>query len=47
MGKWVGSRVKNALPRELVRDNNLFVTGVVGAGKPTLRLNFYVDLEKP
>ena len=24
MGKWVGSRVKNALPRELVRDNNLF-----------------------
>ena len=25
MGKWVGSRVKNTLPRELVRDNNLFV----------------------
>ena len=24
MGKWVGSRIKNALPRELVRDNNLF-----------------------
>ncbi|MGL5814676.1 MAG: 16S rRNA (cytosine(1407)-C(5))-methyltransferase RsmF [Aeromonas sp.] len=24
MGKWVGRRVKNALPRELVRDNNLF-----------------------
>lgn len=24
MGKWVGSRVKNALPRELVRDTNLF-----------------------
>lgn len=24
MGKWVGSRVKNNLPRELVRDSNLF-----------------------
>lgn len=24
MGKWVGCRIKNALPRELVRDNNLF-----------------------
>ncbi|MGL5030332.1 MAG: 16S rRNA (cytosine(1407)-C(5))-methyltransferase RsmF [Aeromonas sp.] len=26
MGKWVGSRVKNALPRSLVRDNNLFAS---------------------
>ncbi|MGB2079339.1 MAG: methyltransferase RsmF C-terminal domain-like protein, partial [Vibrio sp.] len=24
VGKWVSSRIKNALPRELVRDNNLF-----------------------
>lgn len=24
LGKWVGSRIKNALPRDLVRDANLF-----------------------
>ncbi|MDV7104381.1 16S rRNA (cytosine(1407)-C(5))-methyltransferase RsmF [Vibrio sp. TH_r3] len=24
IGKWVGNRIKNGLPRELVRDNNLF-----------------------
>ncbi len=24
LGKWVGNRVKNGLPRELVRDKNLF-----------------------
>ncbi|MPW35728.1 16S rRNA (cytosine(1407)-C(5))-methyltransferase RsmF [Vibrio sp. B1Z05] len=24
LGKWVGNRVKNGLPREMVRDNNLF-----------------------
>lgn len=24
LGKWVGNRIKNGLPRELVRDNNLF-----------------------
>jgi 16S rRNA (cytosine1407-C5)-methyltransferase len=24
IGKWVGTRVKNGLPREMVRDNNLF-----------------------
>ncbi|MGL5949080.1 MAG: 16S rRNA (cytosine(1407)-C(5))-methyltransferase RsmF [Aeromonas sp.] len=24
LGKWVGSKIKNALPRDLVRDNNLF-----------------------
>ncbi len=24
IGKWVGNRVKNGLPRELVRDTNLF-----------------------
>ncbi|GAD81377.1 16S rRNA (cytosine(1407)-C(5))-methyltransferase RsmF [Vibrio ezurae] len=24
LGKWVGNRIKNGLPREMVRDNNLF-----------------------
>ncbi len=24
LGKWVGNRIKNGLPRELVRDKNLF-----------------------
>ncbi len=24
LGKWVGNRIKNGLPRELVRDGNLF-----------------------
>jgi 16S rRNA (cytosine1407-C5)-methyltransferase len=24
IGKWVGNRIKNGLPRELVRDGNLF-----------------------
>jgi len=24
LGKWVGNRIKNGLPRELVKDKNLF-----------------------